>query len=82
MVLMAGMGADELQRILNDPEKGGQDGYDVHFAKANCTDWVFTCKVKQETHQDETRMKTSIQSIHPVDYSKEGRSMLNAILAM
>lgn len=81
-VLLEGMSADEMHSIYSDPEKGGQESYDAHFSKAHFTDWVFTCKVKQEFHQDEARIKTSIQSIHPMDYAKEGRSLLNAILSM
>jgi replication factor A1 len=81
-ILLEGMGADELQSIYSDPDKGGQEAYEGFFAKAQYTEWVFTCKVKQETHQEETRIKTSIQSLHPMDYAKEGRSLLTAILAM
>ena len=81
-VLLDGMDANDLQKIMIDDNAGGQEAYEAQFAKAQNTDWVFTCKVKQEFHQDEQRIKTSVQSIHPVDYAKEGRSMLNAILAM
>merc|ERR1712087_825795 len=79
-VLLDGMDANDLQKIMIDDNAGGQEAYEAQFAKAQNTDWVFTCKVKQEFHQDEQRIKTSVQSIHPVDYAKEGRSMLNAIL--
>ncbi len=81
-VLLDGMSADELQRILADPDQGGQEAYDGIFARAKDTEWIFTCKVKQETHQEELRIKTSVQSIHPMDYAKEGRYLLNDILAM
>ena len=60
----------------------GQSEYDGYFAQANFTDWIFTCKVKQEMNQDEMRVKTILHSIHPVDYAKEGYSLLNSILAM
>eukprot|EP00979_Chaetoceros_neogracilis_P001815 scaffold330_cov179-Chaetoceros_neogracile.AAC.3 len=81
-ILFEGMEANDLQKIYVDEAQGGMEAYQGFFSKAQFTDWVFTCKVKQEFHQDEARVKTSIQSIHPVDYAKEGRSMLNAILAM
>lgn len=70
--------ADELQqaKMLNE------DDYEAEFSKANYTDWIFTCKVKNEMHQDEQRVKTSVQAFHPLDYAKEGRSMLNALMAM
>ena len=74
--------ADELQDIYADPDKGGQDAYEAAFSKAQYQEWVFTCKVKQELYQDEARIKTSVQSLHPMDYAKEGRSLLNSILAI
>ena len=77
-VILDGVDANDLQKAYEEDN----ETYLGQFAKAQFTDWVFTCKVKQEFHQDEQRIKTSIQSIHPVDYAKEGRSMLNAILAM
>ncbi len=72
------MSADQMHEELNG--QGGQDMYDGYFAQANFTDWVFTCKVKQESNDGEQRIKTSVHSIHPVDYAKEGRFMLNAIV--
>lgn len=77
--VLLGISANDLQKIYaND----GEETYQARFAKAQFTDWVFTCKVKLEEHQGEERIKTSVQSIHPMDYAKEGRSLLNAILAM
>lgn len=81
-ILLDGKSADSLQEIFSDPDKGGQEEYEAAFAKVQYTEWIFTCKVKQETHQDETRIKTSVQSLHPMDYAKEGRSLLNSIMAM
>jgi len=71
--------ADAVFEAMNEQ---GQDAYDAHFTKANFTDWIITCKVKQEMNQDEMRVKSSIQSIHPMDYAKEGRSLMKGILAM
>lgn len=78
--LLDGMAADQMHEILNG--EGGQSAYDGFFAKANFTDWIFSCKVKQEMNQNEMRIKTSIQSLHQVDYAKEGYSLLNSILSM
>lgn len=77
--VLLGISANELQKHY---ENDGQETYEGCFAKAQFSDWIFTCKVKLEEHQGEERIKTSVQSIHPMDYAKEGRSMLNAILAM
>lgn len=70
--------ADELQKV----KEVSEDDYDGEFIRANFTDWVFTCKVKNEMHQDEQRVKTSVQAFHPMDYAKEGRSIFNALMAM
>ena len=80
--ILNGVSADELQDIYADPDKGGQDAYEAAFSKAQYQEWVFTCKVKQELYQDEARIKTSVQSLRPMDHAKEGRSLLNSILAM
>ncbi len=79
-VLLDGLTADELQSTFEDD--GGQGAYEAAFKKAMFQDWIFTCKVKQEVVQSEVRVKTSIQSVHKMDYAKEGRSLLNSILAM
>mmetsp|Transcript_5408 Transcript_5408/g.8036 ORF Transcript_5408/g.8036 Transcript_5408/m.8036 type:complete len:638 (-) Transcript_5408:183-2096(-) len=81
-VLLDGVLANDLQKIYADGDVSSQEAYDAVFNKATFTDWVFTCKVKQEMVQDEMRIKTSIQSMHKMDYAKEGRSLLNAVLAM
>ncbi len=82
-VLLNGMTADELYNIHESSDPGaGQEGYEAVFKKAHFTEWIFTCKVKQEMVNDEVRLKTSIQSLHKMDYIKEGRSLLNSILAM
>ena len=77
-VLLGGVTADALNSEL---ELGNQGAYDAFFARANYTDWIMTCKVKQEMTNDEmTRLKTSIVSLHPMDFAKEGRALLKAIL--
>lgn len=80
-VLLGDVSANDLYEKLNADETG-QSTYDGFFERANFTDWIFTCKVKQEMNQDEMRVKTSLHSLHPVDYAKEGHSLLNSILSM
>lgn len=74
-----GVTADGVYEALNQQ---GQDAYDAPFSQANFSDWIFTCKVKQEMVQEDMRVKVTVVSIHPVDYAKEGRSLLNSILEM
>lgn len=75
-----GLTADQVYTETFDAETGGnQDQYDSYFAKANHTDWIVKCKVKQEMMGDESRVKASVYSLHPVNYAKESRDMLDAI---
>jgi len=76
--LFAGLTADEVyNRTMG--ENMDQDAYDSYFAKANHTEWVFKCKVKQEMVNEESRVKTSVVAMHPVDYVKESKDLLAAI---
>uniref|UniRef100_A0A7S2MWW4 Replication protein A subunit n=1 Tax=Helicotheca tamesis TaxID=374047 RepID=A0A7S2MWW4_9STRA len=81
-VLFGGVTADDVyKQTYADPENQNQDVYDSYFTKANFTDWILKCKVKQDTRDGETRVKTSVYSLHPVDYAKESRDLLKAINA-
>mmetsp|Transcript_17342 Transcript_17342/g.26844 ORF Transcript_17342/g.26844 Transcript_17342/m.26844 type:complete len:643 (+) Transcript_17342:71-1999(+) len=77
-VLLDGATADDVynQTMGDNPD---QDGYDSYFAKASFQEFLFKCKVKQENVGDETRVKTSVFSMQPVDYAKESRDLLSAI---
>ena len=77
--LFQGLTADE---CYNEAYGGGnfnQDAYDSVFAKVLFSEWIFKCKVKNEVHNDENRVKTTVYSIHPVEYAKESRDLLAAI---
>ena len=78
--LLDGITADQLHAIYNG--EPGQTAYNGYFAKANITDWIFTCKVKQKMNQNESRVKTSMYSLHPVDYAKKSYCLLNSVLSM
>jgi len=56
-----------------------QDVYDSHFAKAMHTEWILKCRVKQETVNDEARVKTQVVRMDPVDYVAECRDLISAI---
>ena len=58
---------------------GTPDSYDSVFARVMYSEWIFKCKVKNEIHNDESRVKTSVYSLHPVDYLKESQDLLAAI---
>ena len=71
-----GVKADELFAKI---EEGDKDSYDSTFCKASCTEWIIKCKVKQEHVGDESRVKTSIVNLTPIDYAAESRNLLAAL---
>jgi replication factor A1 len=71
-----GVTADQLYEQLAE---GDRDSYDSTFAKATCTEWIIKCKVKQEHVGDESRVKTSIVNLTPIDYAAESRNLLAAL---
>lgn len=76
--LFGGVTADEVYNATMG-DNIDQDAYDGYFAKANHTEWIFKCKVKNEMVNDESRVKTSVVSMHPIDYVKESQNLLSAI---
>jgi replication factor A1 len=76
--LLGGATADD---VYSRTYEGGQDqdGYDSYFARACFTDWVFRCRVSNELVNDEMRVKTTVQTMVPVDYAKECRDLLAEI---
>lgn len=80
-LMLAGATADQVYAETHG-DNYDQDKYDSYFAMANFTDWVMTCRVKMEQVGDENRVKANVYSLHPVDYAKESRELLGAIMAM
>jgi len=62
-------------------EQGGFDSnaYENVFCDAQYTEWVFRARVKSEIVQEESRVKTSIANMWPVDYAAEAKAMLAEI---
>jgi replication factor A1 len=77
--LFAGATADDVYNKTYSGEGHDQDAYDSYFARANFSECIFKCKVKNEMVNDESRVKTSVYSLHPVDYAKESLDLLAAI---
>jgi replication factor A1 len=50
-----------------------------HFLAASFKSYVFKCRIKSESYQDESRLKVSCLSLTPVDYVAEGRFLLDEI---
>ena len=63
-------------------ENYDQDLFDSIFNKAQFTDWIIKCKVKQEMVGDENRVKSSVYTLTKMDYVSESRNLLSAIEAL
>jgi replication factor A1 len=55
------------------------DAYDGYFGKANHSEWIFKCRVKNEMVNDGQRLKTQVMRMDPVDYAAECRDMIAAL---
>jgi len=62
-----------LKEDKNDPE------YEAVFQEASLRTYLFTVRAKEETYQEETRVKFSIVNLDPLDYAAESKSLLNGI---
>jgi replication factor A1 len=75
--LFGGITADQAQKEFDN-----QDAYDGHFAMATNTEWIMKCRVKQEEVNGETRLKTQVVRMDPVNYVSECREMIAALEKM
>jgi len=76
--LLGGATADEVHSKAYG-ETMEEDVYESYFARALFSEWIFKCKVKSELVNDENRVKTSVVSLHPVDFLKESNDLLAEI---
>jgi replication factor A1 len=77
--LFSGATADDVYNKTYAGDGHDQDAYDSYFARAQFSECIFKCKVKNEMVNEESRVKTSVYSLHPVDYLKESKDLLAAI---
>jgi replication factor A1 len=70
LTLFDGVTADQVY------QDSTSDYYETHFAKALCSEWIFKCRVKQELHNEETKVKTTVLRMDPVDYAPETQQLL------
>ncbi|KAG8827827.1 Replication factor A protein 1 [Serendipita sp. 399] len=70
-VLVLGMSADELNEIRERDEQ--EFSKVVH--KAMSKTFNFSCRAKQDTYQDSTRVRYGINRAYPLDYAAETRNL-------
>ena len=75
--IMGGKTADELHNLK---VSGDQAAFDQVFNDCQAfKTFLFKARSKNETYQDEARVKSQILQVAPVDYVDECKQMLNAI---
>jgi replication factor A1 len=77
--LFGGTTADDVYTKTYAGDGHDQEAYDSYFDRARFSECIFKCKVKQEMVNEESRVKTSVYSLHPIDYVKESKDLLAAI---
>ncbi|EGN95654.1 hypothetical protein SERLA73DRAFT_186799 [Serpula lacrymans var. lacrymans S7.3] len=76
-VAVFGKSADDLMEIKERDEAE----YNTVMAKASGATFNFTCRAKQDTYNDQTRVRYGIVKLNPVDYREEAkylRDLLNS----
>lgn len=81
---LLGMSADDAYRKSHPEDLGGdsmdQNAYDSLFCDSQYSEWYVRCKVKNErVSDDDSRVKTTVMNMWPVDYVQESKGMLTAI---
>jgi replication factor A1 len=81
--MILGVDAKQMMELKNageaDPAK--QAEFAAVFDNVVGTDFVFRCVLKEDTYQDETRLKTSLLAADKMDYAAESRHILSTFKA-
>ncbi|KAG8717089.1 Replication factor A protein 1 [Ceratobasidium sp. 394] len=73
--MLLGMAASD----LHDMKEEDEAAYTAVIEKASSQTWIFSCRAKQDTYQDQARVRYGINRAHKLDYAEECRAMLEAI---
>jgi len=72
-----GKTADELMALKDE---GNDDTFLAIISAANSRIWNFTCRAKQDTYNDQTRVRYGISRVNAPDWNEESKA-LQAIMA-
>ncbi|KAK8183602.1 hypothetical protein HDK77DRAFT_475024 [Phyllosticta capitalensis] len=72
-----GMSANELVEMKENDETTTRA--DKTFADATCKTWVFRCRAKLDTFQDQERVRYQVSSTRPVDFKSECASLIETL---
>ncbi|ETW86185.1 hypothetical protein HETIRDRAFT_309703 [Heterobasidion irregulare TC 32-1] len=74
-VAVFGKTADEVHEIKENDEAA----YNDLMLKATCHTYMFGCRAKQDTFNDQTRVRYGITRIQPVDFAAEARIYIDLL---
>lgn len=69
----------EAQQLYEYKRAGDEEAYDRVFAAALFKQYHVKCRIKMETHNDTSRVKVSVNSISPINYTTECNQLIDAI---
>ncbi|KAK0322313.1 Replication factor A protein 1 [Friedmanniomyces endolithicus] len=75
-VQIMGVSANEMMAMRDD---GEERKVTEAFAEANCKTFVFKCKAKMDTFQDQQRVRYQVQYANPLNFSLEAKKLADVI---
>ncbi|KAK5114489.1 hypothetical protein LTR62_002424 [Meristemomyces frigidus] len=75
-VQIMGMPADNLMQMRDE---GEERKVTDAFAEANCKTFVFRCKAKMDTYQDQQRVRYQVQYASPLNFVQESKKLADII---
>ncbi|WPH00458.1 replication factor a protein 1 [Acrodontium crateriforme] len=71
-----GMPANDIMRMR---EEGDEKAVNEAFQDANCKTFIFKCKAKMDTFQDQQRVRYQVQYANPLDFTRESKKLADLI---
>ncbi|TXT13513.1 hypothetical protein VHUM_00880 [Vanrija humicola] len=76
--LILGVSANELMRLKEE----GDPSFERHFFKATSIEWTLQMMAKQDTFNDQVRVRYQARRASPVDYAADSRHLIEKINAL
>jgi replication factor A1 len=79
--LIMGKSADELEDLKerSQMEGGEAKDYEGVFSEALCKTFIFRCRAKQDTYQDQARVRYQVMGAAPLNYAAEAQKLAEQI---
>ena len=70
-----GATADEMMALKEQDDRLFSD----RVQEANCQTWVFRCRAKMDTFQEQTRVRYQVQSVQPINFAAEANRLADVL---